>query len=125
VQFQPLSSLGLAGGAGAILWVAMLAWGGIRAVRDPVLGRLAIALALFILFQLALHLVYGDEMFLYTLNFVPLMVVLAAFALLGERRALARVGFVALAGCLLYNNLSEYIAVTDRMWAHAEALAAG
>jgi len=44
--------------------------------------RLRVVLGLTILGQLALHTVYGNETFLYTLNFLPLLVVLAALSTL-------------------------------------------
>ncbi|MBD2251307.1 hypothetical protein [Nostoc parmelioides] len=59
--------------------------------------KFRIVLGLTILGQLALHSVYGDETFLFSLHFAPLLVVLAALSTLTRARPLALV----LAGMLV------------------------
>ena len=64
----------------AASWLALLALGIIGLRAAPELPALRIALVLTLLGQFALHVVYGEETFLYSLHFAPLLVLLAAFA---------------------------------------------
>jgi hypothetical protein len=85
-------------GAAAVgLWAVLLGLGlwGFCSTRQHLAFRVVLGLTL--LGQLALHLVYGAETFLYALHFGPLLVVLAALSSLTRARPLG----VALAGVLM------------------------
>ncbi len=85
------------GTVAVILWLALLAlgiWGFFAAKQHR---QLRIVLGFSILGQLALHTVYGEETFLYSLHFLPLLIVLAAFSTLTPARSIALV----LAGMLV------------------------
>src|ERR1700709_2350829 len=58
--------------------------------------------------QIALHLVYGEETFLYGLHFVPLLIALAALSTTTKAGKLAPWAALALAGFALANNLSVF-----------------
>lgn len=107
---QP-SAPGSAGGwgvAAVVAWTALLVMGvwGLLIVKRH--ARLRLVLALTLLGQLALHVVYGDETFLYSLHIAPLLVALAAFASLTPARPWA----LLLAGAFLLsagaNNIREF-----------------
>lgn len=83
-------------GIAAILWVALLLLGGVAFVRIREHRALRIVVAGTLAGQLALHLVYGDETFLYTLHWLPLLVIVAAMSTLTRARVLA----LALCGVL-------------------------
>ncbi len=88
------SSAGSASLWGAIavgLWTALLGLGiwGLFSVKQHLKLRLVLGFTL--LGQLGLHTVYGDETFLYSLHFVPLLVVLAALSTLTRARWIALV----------------------------------
>jgi hypothetical protein len=98
-------------GSGAIAcWAALLViglWGAWRA-----LGHRAVALSVgsYMLFQLAMHSVYGDVTFLYAANFFPALLTLAALGWLTPLRRYATsaaIGFIILAGA---NNYDQFIA---------------
>jgi hypothetical protein len=78
-------------------WLATAAWLallgiGVWSMRDlPALGRFRAVVVLFLAGQLGLHLIYGKETFLYALDYFPALLLLAAFALLGPRRRVARI----------------------------------
>jgi hypothetical protein len=80
-----------------VLWPVLLGLGlwGLFSIRQH--SQLRSVLALTLLGQLALHTLYGDETFLYSLHFAPLLVVLAALSTLTLARPLALV----LAGILV------------------------
>jgi hypothetical protein len=80
-----------------VLWALFLGTGfwGLISVDGHL--RLRIAVSLVLLGQLSLHLLYGDETFLYALHWVPLLVIIGGFgALASPRRA-----WLVLAGLLL------------------------
>lgn len=79
------------------LWIALIGLGlwALFSVKQH--SKLRIVLGLTLLGQLLLHAVYGDETFLYSLHFAPLLVVLAALSTLTRTR---RLGLI-LAGMLL------------------------
>ena len=87
------------GRAGAWMWAALLGlgmWSARTAARRH--RALMRTLALTLLGQFALHQVYGaEETFLYSLHWLPLLIVVAACSTLTRARALA----LALAGALL------------------------
>ncbi len=70
-------------------WLILLLLGlkGISSRKMPL--RLSLSVGLVLLGQLALHLLYGDETFLYASHFTPLLVLLAGFASLTRARWLA------------------------------------
>ncbi|MFB2976342.1 hypothetical protein [Microseira sp. BLCC-F43] len=85
------------GTVAVILWMALLAlgiWGFFAAKQHR---QLRIVLGFSILGQLALHTVYGEETFLYSLHFLPLLIVLAAFSTQTPARSIGLV----LAGMLV------------------------
>lgn len=108
VQMSSPGSGSVWGTIAVVLWIALLSLGlwGLFSTRKHL--RLRVVLGLTILGQLALHTVYGNETFLYTLNFLPLLVVLAALSTLTRARLLALV----LAGMLVLsagmNNILQF-----------------
>ena len=71
--------------------------------------RFGIVLGLTALWHLALHLVYGgEETFLYSLHWLPLLVVIAAFGTMTRARAVARVLAAALVACATVNNQRQF-----------------
>lgn len=74
----------------AVAWFALLAIGIVQLLKATVSGhalqRFCIALALVVLGQGGLHLVYGSETFLYAAHFAPLLVMVASLASLSRWR---------------------------------------
>ena len=77
------------GAIAVIAWTALLALGiwGFFAYRRHI--KLRIVLALTLLGQLLLHAIYGTETFLYSLHFLPLLILLAAFSTFTRARPIA------------------------------------
>jgi hypothetical protein len=76
-QFSPMASdaWALVGGSA---WLGLLAIGAVAMVTMREHARIRLSLAIILGGQFALHLVYGNETFLYSLHWVPLLVVVAA-----------------------------------------------
>lgn len=91
VQTSPPGSGSLWGHVAVVLWAALLGLGLWGFVSNTKHLRLRFVVGLSLFGQLALHAVYGLETFLYSLHFLPLLVVLAAFSTLTRARLLALV----------------------------------
>ncbi|HEY8106252.1 MAG TPA: hypothetical protein VIE46_09100 [Gemmatimonadales bacterium] len=97
MQAVPLGTGGRAGNIATFAWLAALVIGigtALTRWRDQ---RIWLVILLGLAGQVALHLVYGEETFLYALHWLPLLVALAAAGTLGPLRPLS----LALAGTVL------------------------
>jgi len=101
-------------------WMVLVALGIWGAASLTQYRQLRIVLGLTLAGQLGLHLLYGEETFLYSLHYGPLLVVLAALSSLTRLRVLA----LSVAGVLLLsggmNNWLEYDRVTKLLPIHVE-----
>ena len=95
------------------LWGALLGLGVWALFSVGQHRHLRIMLVLLLLGQLALHIIYGEETFLYALHFGPLLVVLTALSTLTRMRLVA----LGLAGALLLstgiNNGLQFTRATE------------
>ncbi len=110
------------GRAAVWLWAALLGvgvWGARAAARHLALRNVVCAT---LLGQLALHLVYGDEMLLYAPHIIPLLIVLAAFGTLTRARPLVLVLAVALVVCVTINNGLQFRQAAALVHRYAAAL---
>ncbi|MEZ4417490.1 MAG: hypothetical protein R3E10_17180 [Gemmatimonadota bacterium] len=127
-QRSGLGSSGLLGGVATAGWFVLLAVGLYTALRAPEHRRLGAFLVLAIGSQVVLHSVFGDETFLYSAHFLPLLVVLAALALRSPwRRPLLAVAAVVLVTNAA-NSVSQYRQATgfiDEWGAYHHSLRAG
>ena len=69
-----------------ITWGILLVFGLWKFIKYRTFIRIRIVIGLTIIFQFILHLIYGDETFLYSLHFLPLLVLLVSFATLTTAR---------------------------------------
>lgn len=111
VMFTQMSRPGSAtiwGTVAVILWTALLGLGlwGFFSTKQHFKFRIVLGLTL--LGQVALHLVYGDETFLYSLHFVIFFIVLVAFSTLTRARPLALLLATMLVLSAGVNNGSEF-----------------
>jgi hypothetical protein len=90
------------------VWTVLLLLGlwGFAAARTNRTLRVVIGMVL--AGQLALHLLYGEETFLYALHFAPLLILLAAFAATTRLRPIAVVLTVVLIGSAGANNVMRW-----------------
>ena len=102
-----------------ISWVCLLGFATWALARVPLHPRFRITLALSILGQIALHVIYGNETFLYAMDWMPLFVTAAALATLTHRRWVV----LALAGVFMItagiHNAMELRAALDTVVANA------
>lgn len=101
-------SLDGAGKLAAAAWMGMLLMGLWALSRESIDRRLRLTIGLTLLGQLGLHLLYGDEPFLYAAHYTPLLILLSALASAtpARRFALALAVIVVLAGG--FNNLGRF-----------------
>jgi hypothetical protein len=86
VQHSAAWSLTRSGAIAVLAWLILLAAGAWAMVTLKSLKRFRLVLAVVIAGQLALHSIYGPESFLYTLNWLPLLVTVAAMSTLTRLR---------------------------------------
>jgi hypothetical protein len=101
-----------------ILWLILLCIGiwAIYRVKKDYKIRLGIVLAL--CGQLGLHLVYGDETFLYSMHYLPLLIIVAAYgALTHLRRVVLGLVLIVCIGAVV-NNLMQFFWAADMVNMH-------
>jgi hypothetical protein len=120
-QRSPVGSNGALGLVATVLWGLLLIAGLVALVAGRGDARFRIALGATLIGQFALHLLYGDETFLYALNYTPLLVLTASLAALGRARYAVVVIALALLPCAAWNNARELQRVLT-IPPHAKAL---
>ncbi len=90
-----------------VLWVVLLAAGLFGIVRAPVSQKFRILVALTLLGQCAIFLVFGDETFLFALHFLPLYASLIALATLTRYRYFVRATMAAAIVTIGVNNVLQ------------------
>jgi hypothetical protein len=97
------------GAVAAVLWIALLGLG-VRAAAGKGAHRgVAIVLGILLAGQLAVHLIFGSrEVFLFSLHWTPLLVIVAAMGTLGRLRPVSVMVAAALLVCAGINNLRQF-----------------
>lgn len=107
-QFSTPGSGSPLGLAAVGLWSALLLTGiwSVFSVKQQ--WRFRAVLTAMLLFELSLHMVYGEETFTYSMNFLPLLIAVTAFGTLGRRRpwVLVLAGMFTL--CAGLNNWQQF-----------------
>lgn len=121
VQYSVPWSGSIVGTLALISWFALLLigfWSLYRLKRDKKV-RLGIGLAF--LGQLGLHLIYGDETFLYSLHFLPLLIIIASYGTLsGLRKIVLALAVIACLGAAV-NNVTQFYWAVDRVTTHFQS----
>jgi hypothetical protein len=110
VQHAPLGGASAWGFPGVALWVGLLGLGAWAFARDRGRKRLRFAIAALLAGQFALHLVYGEEVFLYALHYTPILLIFAAWASL---EAMPRVSIALALALLVPATLNNHAAFED------------
>jgi hypothetical protein len=94
------------GAAAVVCWLVLLALG-VRSLLSKKRNHLSLSLLTFLALQLTLHILYGAETFMYALDWVPILIIIAVFGLqkLGKARWPAMIVFILL---IAVNNLIEF-----------------
>lgn len=90
-------------------WLALVAYGAWALCRSAQSRRFGLAVLATLGFQVLLHLIYGEETFLYALHFSPLLVVLAAGIFVAEKKRLAAAVVAALIVFAAFNNVQQLV----------------
>lgn len=104
--------------AAIVLWALLLAAGVVGLVRSPRWHAFGKVLGLTLAAQIALHLVYGDETFLYAAHFLPLLMAVALFACRSPLGRAAPVLALLLAALVGFHNFDMH-ASAARLLVHA------
>jgi len=97
-------------------WILTLAFGLLGMWKDPNHRKFKVVIAAILGGQFVLHMVYGDETFLYSLHWTPLLIMVAAFGLtLPYRKWIVALTFVSLFG-VGYNNFYQFNRAASLTW---------
>jgi hypothetical protein len=113
---DPAAAVALAG------WFALLGMGVWAVVKGRVPKIVAVGVGLVLLANVLLHMVYGEEVFLYSMHFISLYALIAGWACLGSRRiALPLIAVTAIASHI--HNAHQFAQVVEvvnsgRLWPH-------
>ncbi|MEP7153943.1 MAG: hypothetical protein ABI856_19740, partial [Nitrospira sp.] len=107
-QFSGPGSAGPLGLFAVGVWSALLLNGLWRLMTLDRHGRFRLVLGVLLVFELALHMLYGEETFTYSLNFIPLLIAVAALGALSPGRPLVLVLAGLLAVCAGINNWQQF-----------------
>lgn len=107
-QHSPPGSSGVLGVVATVSWTLLLAlglWGAIS--KSPYL-RFRVVLGLVLVGQVILHLLFGEETFLYALHFAPLLLLLASFSVHTRLRGIALLLGVIFIATAAPNNWAQF-----------------
>jgi len=122
VQRSAIGSTGIIGWIATACWAALLlagGWGLLRSLRDS--DRLPRTIALVLVAEVLLHLVYGTETFLYTLNVAPLLIAIAAVGIRTRKRWVLALACALVVSGTINNGLQWRRA--QRFWSDASPVA--
>ncbi|WP_017325066.1 hypothetical protein [Synechococcus sp. PCC 7336] len=88
-QFSSPGSGSLWGSIAVVLWTVLIGLGVYSLYKQKVRSRLRLAIGLTLLGQLLLHILYGTETFLFSLHFLPLLILVSAYGTLGKFRRIS------------------------------------
>jgi len=117
IERATIGSNGMLGLAASGVWLALLFVGALTLMRGIGHRRLGQVLGLTVIGQLGLHLIYGEEIFLYSLHWLPLLVVIAALPTLTRYRPIALAATALLLPLLLYNNVGAFASLNGYLGA--------
>ena len=112
IQFSSIGSTGFLGWAMTTIWAGLLGFGVWASFRFPEQEKFKVVLGLTLLGQLGLHLLYGDETFLYSLHWLPFLVLLAAMGVSSPHRRYVLAAVAVLIVGAGFNNYQQFAKVT-------------
>jgi hypothetical protein len=112
IQHVSMGSTGLLSWAMTVIWITLLMFGAWTAFRLPEQRKFKIVLGFTIVGQLSVHLLYGEETFLYSLHWLPFLVLLAAIGTHSSYRHLILATIVVLIVGVSINNYQQFTGVT-------------
>ena len=113
-QSVAVTQIGPLAVAAAAAWIINALCGGVgwNCCTGPV-GGCSLRSVTFVLGQMALHLVYGDVIFLYSLHFFPILLAIAAFGWFSPARLLSIVAALVFLVAGGLSNLQQFRAATE------------
>ena len=111
-QFSTPGSGGPLGLVAVILWSGLLLNGLWRLVTLDHHLRFRLVLGSMLAFEVLLHMLYGEETFVYSLNFMPLLLAVAACGALAPGRRIVTGVAAVLVVCVALNNWQQFQAAT-------------
>jgi hypothetical protein len=97
-------------------WAVMLGFGLWAMWKQPENTKFKLVILAIVAGQYLLHMVYGDETFLFSMNWMPLLIIVASFGLtLPYRKWIIALTIVTTIGTA-YNNFHQFSATAASSW---------
>ena len=96
-----------------IIWASVFCLGSYALVKWNENKKAKMFFLLVLAGQLVLHILYGDETFLYSLHWVPFLIIIAAMGVKGRFKNIVRVLTLVLIVGVGFNNIQQFIQVTS------------
>jgi hypothetical protein len=108
IQRSRLGSAGRLNALGVVVWFALFSLGLVALIRQRELLELRWFLLLLLVGQFALHIAFGAETFLYSVNFLPVLLAIAVLPFVTRTRTIALGLTVALIAICVINNSAQW-----------------
>lgn len=115
-QRSPAFSTGTAGSVATAAWILLLLTVPVTIFELRKSGSMVIVLGCYIASQFALHCVYGLETFLYSANYLPVMVAIAAMGVKTRMRPVILSLSAVLAVSAALNNTAQFRGMAEYTW---------
>lgn len=103
-----IGSAAIQGVIATVLWMLLLCLGIWSFCVSRQFSAFKTTLALTLAGQVALHILYGEETFLYALHFLPLLIGITAFSMLNHLRPIAITLIVLIIPLMMINNWQQF-----------------
>lgn len=113
IQEAGLGSATIQGKVATVLWAGLLGLGIGACLISNIPKAYKLTLGLTLLGQIGLHILYGEETFLYSLHFFPLLIGLVAFGFSGNLRPVSIILTLALIPLSMINNWQQFKKASD------------
>lgn len=115
IQTSDMGSSGLYGIIASIMWVVLFTYCLFNLFRNPAFKKLKIVILFTLAGQFSLHMLYGNETFLYSLHWVPILVLIIALGAPVNRRAMILPFVCVLVAITALNNLTQLDSATNKL----------
>jgi hypothetical protein len=113
IQHSKMGSATMQGNIATVIWGLLFVLGVWACIQSTWATPFKVTLLLTLVGQVALHTLYGEETFLYSLHFVPLLIGVVAFSLMHPCRPYAIMLIVMLIPLSMINNWQQFLQANE------------
>jgi hypothetical protein len=114
IQTSLPGSGGVWGKVGIVLWTILLGFGLYGLFCSKEVPKVRFVVGYTLIFQFAFHMFYGEQSFLYSLHFIPLLIIPIALSTLTRARPFILYLVLGLILCALVNNGLAFLSLLSK-----------